>query len=120
MLIDAAKHETSTAHVATTDERRREQKLLRKGRKEHIYIFACGDAAQQNRLAARAERLRKRLGVLLQGLAKLLRRRVDVGLCETREVVQRYPDRGREKTRLGVMTNIPEVSPRGGRAKASA
>jgi hypothetical protein len=39
------------------------------------------DAAEQNRLAERAKRLCERVGVLLEGLAKLHGRRVDVGLC---------------------------------------
>src|SRR6476660_2657868 len=43
--IHAAKHETPTAHVAPTYELRREKKLLRKGREQHICVFACGDAA---------------------------------------------------------------------------
>jgi hypothetical protein len=76
MRIHRAKHETPTAHVAPTYELRRKKKLLRKGCEQHIYVFACGDAAQQDRLAARAKRLRERLGVFLEWLAKLLCRRI--------------------------------------------
>jgi hypothetical protein len=95
--IEGAKQEAPTAHVAPTDELGWEKKLLRKGGEQHIYVFGCGDAAEQNRLAPRAKRLRKRPGVLLEGPAKLYCRSVDIGLCELRQVIQRQPGRGRQK-----------------------
>ena len=64
--VNATKHQAAAAHISAAGKFGGEEQPLSENLKQRLDIFWRSDAAQQDHLAARADRIRERAGVALE------------------------------------------------------
>ena len=115
----ATQHQSTTAHVATTDKVRRKSQSLAKVCQQHVDIFAGGDAAEENHFAlGRQFRCQMpRVALDWHSVTRIVL--MDVDLRKFTQIIETNSRSRIDQPRVGVITSTPDV-PRAGRANAFA